>query len=142
MVTTDGAAGDNPANPAEPDSDGAAAKATADGSSPASAMDADGDNAVGASGFHQANIIPRLSVPSNIDSTVKLLQSIVNKDIAKLDSGEIAELSPQMMELMSCLVSLASSESKSSSPAASVQQQETSVPSLAQTFAEVLSPKS
>ena len=127
VVTTNGAAGYNPANPAEPDgdgaaatSDGAAAEATADGSSPASAMDVDGDSAVGASGFHQTNITPLLSGPSKIDSTVNLLQSIVNKDIAKLDSGEIAELSPQIMELMSCLVSLASSESKSSSPAASV----------------------
>eukprot|EP00904_Undaria_pinnatifida_P006108 jgi/Undpi1/2627/HiC_scaffold_13.g06006.m1 len=84
-------------------SDGAAAEATADGSSPASAMDVDSDNAVGASGFHQTNITPLLSGPSNIDSTVNLLQSIVNKDIAKLDSGEIAELSPQTMELMSRL---------------------------------------
>ena len=105
-------------------------------------MDVYGDNAVGTAGFHQTNIPPLLAGPSNIDSTVNLLQSIVNKDIAKLDSGEIAELSPQTMELMSRLVSLASSESKSSSPAASVQQQETSVPSLAQKFAEVLSPKS
>ena len=149
VVTTDGAAGDNPANPAEPDGDGAAAtsdgataEATVDGSSPASAMDVDSDNAVGASGFHQTNITPPLSGPSNIDSTVNLLHSIVNKDIAKLDSGEIAELSPQTMELMSRLVSLAISESKSSSPAASVQQQETSVPSLAQTFADFLSPES
>ena len=46
------------------------------------------------------------------------------------------------MELMSRLVSFASFESKSSYPAAAVQQQETSVPSLAQTSAEVLSPKS
>ena len=89
VVTTNGAAGDNPANPAEPDgdgsvatSDGAAAEATADGSSPASAMDVDGDNAVGASGFHQTNITPLLSGPSNIDYTVNLLQSIVSKDIA------------------------------------------------------------
>ena len=56
VVTTNGAAGFMPANPTEPDgdgaaatSDGAAAEATADGSSPASAMDVDGDNAVGAS---------------------------------------------------------------------------------------------
>ena len=46
------------------------------------------------------------------------------------------------MELMSRLVSLASSQSTSSSPTASVQQQETSVPSLAQAFAQVSSPKS
>ena len=110
VVTTNEAAGDNPANPAEPDGDGAAAtsngasaEATADGPSPASAMDVDGDNAVGASGFHQTNITPLLSGPSNMDSTVNLLQSIVNKDIAKLDSGEIAELSPQMMALLSRL---------------------------------------
>ena len=103
---------DNPANAAEPDgdgaaatSDGAAAEATAGGSSPASTMDVDGDNAVGASGFHQTSITPLLSGPSDVDSTVNLLQSIVNKDIAKLDSGEIAELSPQTMELMSRLVS-------------------------------------
>ena len=66
----------------------------------------------------------------------------MNKDIAKLDSGEIAKLSPQTMELMSRLVSFDGSESKSSSPADSVQQQETSVSSLAPAFAEVLSPKS
>eukprot|EP00904_Undaria_pinnatifida_P012388 jgi/Undpi1/827/HiC_scaffold_10.g04291.m1 len=84
-------------------SNGAAAEATADGPSPASAMDVDGDNAVGASGFHQTNITPLLSGPSNIDSTVNLLQSIVNKDIAKLNSGEIAELSPQTMALLSRL---------------------------------------
>eukprot|EP00904_Undaria_pinnatifida_P003047 jgi/Undpi1/12743/HiC_scaffold_6.g02411.m1 len=122
--------------------DGAAAEATADGSSPASAMDVVGHNHVGASGFHQTNITPLLSGHSNIDSTVNILQSIVNKDIAKLDSGEIAELSPQTMELMSRLVSLASSQSTSSSPTASVQQQETSAPSLAQAFAQVSSPKS
>ena len=73
VVTTNGAAGDNSANPAEPDDDGAAAEATADGSSPASAMDVDDDNAVGTSGFHQTNITPLLSGPSNIDSTVNLL---------------------------------------------------------------------
>ena len=105
-------------------------------------MDVDGDNAVGASGFHQTNITPLLSGPSNINSTVNLLQSIVNKDIVKLNSGEIAELSPQTMELMSRLVRLASSESKFSSRPASVKQQETSVRSLGQIFAHVLSPKS
>ena len=98
VVTTNGAARDKSAEPygdgAATTIDGAAAEATADGSSPASAMDVDSDNAVGASGFHQINITPLLSDPSNIDSTVNLLQSIVNKDIAKLDSGEIAELSP------------------------------------------------
>ena len=68
VVTTNGAAGDNPANAAEPDGDGAAAtsngaaaEATADGSSPARAMNVDSDNAVGASGFHQTNITPLLS---------------------------------------------------------------------------------
>ena len=127
VVITSGAVGDNPASPAEPDgdgaaatSDGAAAEETADASSPASAMDVDGDNAIGAFGFNQANLTPLISGPSNIYYTVNRLQSIVNNDIAKFDSGKIAELSPQTVELMNRLVSLASSESKLPSPTASV----------------------
>ena len=76
VVTTNGAAGDNPANAAELDgdgaaatSDGAAAEATAGGSSPASAMDVDSDNAVGASGFHQTKIVGDSHLPAVFLST-------------------------------------------------------------------------
>lgn len=129
VVSVNGAAGDQPSVPPQLPSDNPVASSTAD------QMEVDDSLSppvVGASGFVQTNVPPLLSGPSRLDSTVDILQRIVNKEIAKLDAGEISELSAQTMELMDRLVSL-------QSPAAALQQD--SVPSLARSFAEVLSSK-
>ena len=123
VVSTNGAVGAaDPPSPNDPVNSSTAEEMEVDESSPT----------VGPSGFVQTPVPPLLSGPSRLDSTVDILQRIVNKEIAKLDAGEISELSGQTMELMDRLVS-------KQSPAAVSQQD--SVPSLARSFAEVLSSK-
>ncbi len=144
----DGAAGDAvPTGAADPDAAADAAEAAAEAAADAAAaaggaameVDQEGAPQAGASGFVQTNVPPLLSGPSRLDSTVQLLQSIVNKEIAKLDRGEIDELSPQTMDLMDRLVSVSSQSDSSVAPAAV--QQNDPVPSLAKSFAEALSSK-
>lgn len=47
----------------------------------------------------QTNVAPLLSGPSKLDSAHRLLQTVANREIAKLDAEEITDLPSQTMEL-------------------------------------------
>ncbi|CAN0557136.1 unnamed protein product [Ectocarpus sp. 12 AP-2014] len=115
VISVNGAAGDNP------NAGGNAAGANAGGVINQAAMDVDEEeeehHSDARSSVPPIQITPLLSGPSNMDSTIRLLQAHVNKKCARLEAGEIEQLSDQTMTLMDKLYNAVSLRAASGSAA-------------------------